>query len=94
MSDNWDFYAARIDDQPASIFVDLGAESAAPIASLGHMAYVRLYMKHPRPDGLSSSDEYDTLVGVEDAMEASLVGDDVVYVGRNTSNGCRDHAKI
>ena len=90
MTDNWDFYATRVDDQPASIFVDLGAESAAPVALLAHMAYVRLYMKHPRPDGLSSNDEYDALVGLEDAMEADLVGDDVVYVGRNTSNGCRD----
>ena len=88
MTDNWDFYALHVDGEPASIFVDLGIQ--APIALLPHMAYVRLFMKQPRADGLSSSDEFDTLVSIEDAMEASLCGPLVAYVGRNTSGGCRD----
>lgn len=90
MTDNWDFYALRVDGEPASIFVDLGIQSEAPVDSLPHMAYVRLFMNHPRPDGLSSNDEFDTLVIIEKAMEANLCGESVGYVGRNTSGGCRD----
>jgi hypothetical protein len=90
MTDNWDFYALRVDGEPASIFVDLGIRSDAPLSSHPHMAYVRLHMSQPRPDGLSSQVEFDTLIEIEKAIEASLCGDEVGYVGRNTSGGYRD----
>ena len=54
------------------------------------MVYVRLYMNQPRPDGLSSREEFDTLMHIEKCMGASLCGEGVGYVGRNTSGGCRD----
>ena len=90
MTDNWDFYALRVDDQPASIFVDLGIQQQAPLRSHPHMAYVRLRMNQPRPDGLSSQEEFDTLIDIEEALEANLCNDEVGYVGRNTSGDCRD----
>ena len=90
MTDDWDFYALRVDGEPASIFVDLGIEADAPIPALPHMAYVRLFMDQPRSDGLSSSEEFDTLVAIEKSMEETLCGESVGYVGRNTSGGCRD----
>lgn len=90
MTNDWDFYALRVDGQPASIFVDLGVEPEAPMSSHPHMAYVRLYMNQPRPDGLSSRDEYDALIDIEKALESKLCNDQVGYVGRNTSGGCRD----
>lgn len=90
MTDNWDFYALLVDGEPASIFVDLGIESDAPKMSHRYLAYVRLYMNQPRPDGLSSKEEFDTLIDIERSMEADLCGDAVGYVGRNTSGGCRD----
>jgi len=90
MTDNWDFYALRVDGEPASIFVDLGIQSRAPLSTHPYMAYVRLHMNKPRPDGLSSNEEFDTLIEIEKAIEANLCGDEVGYVGRNTSGGCRD----
>jgi hypothetical protein len=90
MTDNWDFYALRVDSEPASIFVDLGIQFQAPLSSHQHMAYVRLHMNQPRPDGLSSKEEFDTLIDIEESIEANLCGDEVGYVGRNTSGGCRD----
>lgn len=90
MSDKWDFYLQLVDDKPGSIFVDLGIRSGVPLPDLSHMAYVRLYMKNPRSDGLSSSEEFDALTTIEDALERGLCSSAVVYVGRNTSNGCRD----
>jgi len=91
MSENWDFYFLRVDDKPASIFVDLGIASEAPIEALPFMAYVRLYMQHPRPDGLSSQEEFDALTSVERAIQRDLAGDGgILYVGRKTGDGVRD----
>lgn len=80
----------RIDGAPASIFVDLGIEARVPLSTHPHLGYVRLHMNQPRPDGLSSSEEFDTLVEIEKAIEAELCGDEVGYVGRSTCGGCRD----
>jgi hypothetical protein len=90
MTDDWDFYLLRVDGEPASIFVNLGIQADAPLQALPHMAYVRLYMNQARPDGLSSSEEFETLVAMEKSMEEILCGESVCYVGRNTSGGCRD----
>jgi uncharacterized protein (TIGR01619 family) len=90
MTNDWDFYSLRVDDQPASIFVDLGIRSQVPIAALPHLAYIRLYMNEPREDGLSSQREFDQLIAIEDSITEALCSDSVGYVGRNTSNRCRD----
>jgi hypothetical protein len=90
MTDNWDFYFLRVDDKPASTFVDLGAIDYAPVASLPFMAYIGLTMNAPRADGLSSQAEFDTLAAIEDALKGQLVGEGTDYVGRCTTNGCRD----
>jgi len=90
MTDNWDFYALRVDEQPASIFLDLGIQADAPMQALPYLVYIRLFMNQPRADGLSSQEEFDMLVSIEKSMEAKLCGDSAVYVGRNTSAGCRD----
>lgn len=90
MTDDWDFYFLRVDDKPASIYVDLGAYSSAPNPKMPHMAYVRLHMREPRDDGLSSQAEFDALITVEDALKAALVNTETEYVGRCTTNSCRD----
>ncbi|WP_255991631.1 DUF695 domain-containing protein [Chitinolyticbacter albus] len=90
MTDDWDFYFLNVDDKPASIYVDLGVHDAAPNPALPHMAYVRLHMREPRDDGLSSQAEFDTLVAIEDALTAALVNEETEYVGRCTTNFCRD----
>lgn len=91
MSQDWDFYFLRVDDKPASIFVDLGLANEAPLERFPYMAYVQLQMNAPRADGLSSREEFDSLKTVEGLFERALSKPgDTMYVGRNTSNGCRD----
>jgi hypothetical protein len=89
-SDDWDFYYCRVDDKPASIYLDLAAIEEAPKASLPCMAYIRLSMREPRPDGLSSQAEFGTLCALEDHLVATLINDGVQYLGRCTTNACRD----
>jgi hypothetical protein len=61
MSNDWDFYSCRVDDKPASIFVDLGIRRDVPLSGRPYMAFVRLFMRAPRPDGLSSQEEFEDL---------------------------------
>lgn len=91
MSDEWNFYALRVDGEPASIFVDLGIAKEAPLVDLPNMAYLSVRMNNPRPDGLSSQDEFDNLIALEETITAAVQRDEKsLYVGRNTSSGNRD----
>jgi hypothetical protein len=86
MSDDWDFWFTRLDEHAISIFVDLGIKSDVPIRGYAQLGFVRLQLQKPRPDGLSSSEEYPNLIQVEDALSASLCVDAKrLYVGRTTS---------
>ena len=91
MSQDWDFYFLHVDSKPASIFVDLGLATEAPLERFSYMAYVQLLMNAPRADGLSSREEFDPLKAAEELLERDLAKEgQTIYVGRNTSNGCRD----
>lgn len=91
MSDNWDFYPLLVDGDPASIYVDLGLARTAPVKTQPHMAYVRVFMRQPREDGLSSREEFDVLISLEDALVDGVAANGVTtYSGRNTSSGNRD----
>lgn len=91
MSDHWDFYPLLVDGEPASIYLDLGIAQSAPIKGSADMAYIRVTMREPRPDGLSSQAEFDDLIQVEDSLSEHFAeSHDTIYVGRNTSSGNRD----
>jgi regulator of RNase E activity RraB len=90
MSEDWDFYFARVDDEIASLYVDLGIARDAPLASHPLLGWVRVEMQDPRPDGLSSDAEFDALIAIEDGLLATLDQVGAIFVGRNTSSGQRD----
>ncbi len=91
MSDEWDFYSLLVDDQPASIFLDMGIAREAPISGHGTMGYLRVHMRQPREDGLSSEAEFQTLLALEDDVTPKITtAARAIFVGRNTSSGNRD----
>jgi regulator of RNase E activity RraB len=91
MTDEWDFYFLRVDDEPASIFIDMGIARSAPMPGFDKAAYLRVWMNNPRPDGLSSQEEYEALVALEEAVTVAVEkSGSTAYVGRNTSSGRRD----
>jgi uncharacterized protein DUF695/regulator of ribonuclease activity B len=91
MSDDWDFFSLRVDDEAASIFVDLGIRGLAPVGTHPLMGYLRVAMHRPREDGLSSQEEFDDLIALEDRVTAGIAQNGTaIYVGRNTSGGNRD----
>ena len=91
MSEKWDFYDVTVGGRPAYIFCDLELVSKAPIAALSISAHVRLTMNKPREDGLSSEEEFDTLIQIEEALECAFSETThTIYVGRVTWGGVRD----
>lgn len=92
MSENWDFYPCRVEDEPASIMLNLGLAKEAPVETLPDCTWLRVALKAPRPDGLSSSEEFDRLCEIGDALEAAVeeASTGLRYVGRCTCGGRRD----
>ncbi len=90
MTDRWGFYFCEIDGERASIFLDMGVARLAPIPDFDKGAYARVWMNRPRPDGLSSQEEYDALAALEDTLTKNAGPSGALYVGRNTFGGCRD----
>lgn len=91
MSEQWDFYFFEHQGHAGSIFVDLGLEADAPLRGFARAARLSLQMRQPRPDGLSSSEEYPQLIAVEDALKAHVDDASARFVGRNTTQGRRDY---
>ena len=57
-----------MDDEIASIYLDLDFRSIAPVSSKPVMAYIRVRLNNPRPDGLSSDKDFDVLSTLEDSL--------------------------
>jgi len=72
MGDNWKPYLCNVNGKIASIFVNLGLQNEAPLASKPWLLWTWVYFKTPRPDGLSESKEAPTLFNIEDALEQCL----------------------
>jgi regulator of RNase E activity RraB len=91
MSDRWDFYFAKIDGDIASIFVNLSLEDEAPVARYTSLLVVRLTMREPRDDGLSSDEEYAALSVIDETLYGEVCEKaNAIYAGRVTYAGLRD----
>ena len=65
---NWDFFMCRIEGAPASIRTNLALIEVAPLEGLSQRLQFYIKMQNPRPDGLSSNEEYPMLCDIEDAI--------------------------
>jgi uncharacterized protein (TIGR01619 family) len=91
MSEDWDFYFLKVNDELSSIFVDLGVVNKAPLIELPFLATLRIRMRDPRADGLSSGEEFESLIAIENAILRTLERDSkTIYVGRRRSSGFRE----
>jgi hypothetical protein len=72
MSKEWDFYFARVNDDLASLFVDLGIRDSARDPLRTYLVWCWVYMNQARSDGLSSAGEAPILGTIEDDLVGSL----------------------
>jgi hypothetical protein len=91
LSDEWDFYFARVNDAVSSIFVDLGIRPDAPIEKRPWLLWVWVEMQSARPDGLSSNDEAPKLHALGESLDSMIsVTCGAQLVGRITGGGRRE----
>src|SRR5258708_2933562 len=91
MPEDWDVYLGPVDDQPASIFVDLSLLNAAPDANRPWLLRVAVQLQRPGEDGLGSQAESEALYEIEDRLFAGVAQSlRARYVGRITTQGRRE----
>ena len=84
---NWDFFMCRIEGVPASIRTNLALIDVAPLEGLTQRLQFCIKMKNPRPDGLSSNEEYPILCDIEDAIGEKAEATGAVLVSVIKSEG-------
>jgi hypothetical protein len=91
MPEGWNFYFCKVNDVLASVALDLGLRKHAPDLSKPELLWIWVYFKSPRPDGLSSSSEFDSLVAIEKQLTESLEQKfHALLCGRITTDGRRE----
>ena len=88
---HWESYFTRVNNQLASIFVDLARQANAPDPGRPVLLHLWVNFLNPRQDGLSDSEEAPALFELEDAIDDAVRGRcGAVYVGRITGSGRRE----
>ena len=86
MSDQWIFFPCQIGEHRASILFDHGIRDSIDEAPRLFLK-VRAAFKSPRPDGLPTSEEFQQLSKLEDALQALVQEKKSIYVGRVAVEG-------
>lgn len=87
---DWGQYFCNVNGKLSSILVDLDLKDLLP-DSRSDLIWIWIYMKAPRPDGLSSNEEFETLNTIEDVLTKRLEQEcDACIAGRITGNGRRE----
>lgn len=88
--ENWSFYISSYEELLYSNFLDLELAKVAPVSEADQLLSIKIKLKSPQEDGLSSFDEHDDLVKLEDKLLEILFRDNLIYyAGRTTGNGNR-----
>ncbi len=89
MSDQWIFFPCQMGEHRASIFYDNGIRDSIDTIAPPHLLKVRVAFKQSRPDGMPTSEEFQSLTALEDALQALVQQHESLYVGRVTVDGHR-----
>jgi uncharacterized protein (TIGR01619 family) len=91
MVENWDSYFCNVNGVLASIFLNLELRNSSPDSKKPNLLWVWVYMKSPRHDGLSSSEEFKILSAIEDQLTSMMARKfDALFCGRITTDGRRE----
>lgn len=85
-SDEWDFYPCRVDDGPASIFLNLRYEQETP-SSADRLYWLVIYMLDGDEHAMGSRAEAEALFPLEDEIIGAAESLGLVYVGRLRNQG-------
>jgi regulator of RNase E activity RraB len=87
----WNFFFVNVNDRLASIALDLSLRGQAPMTSKAQLLWVWVYLRSPKPDGLSDKVEFETLAAIEDDLSTGLgTACLAIEAGRITTAGRRE----
>lgn len=91
MSEKWNNYFCNVNGRFASIALDLSLASRAPLPQKTVLLWVWVYLRFPRPDGLTTNAEFSSLSAIEEALTAALQeACAAIEVGRITTDARRE----
>jgi hypothetical protein len=91
LSDEWDFYFARVNGAVSSIFVDLGLRPDVPLEKRPWLLWVFVDLQAPNAEGLSTNEEAPRLHEIGEALVAAICAvSGAQLVGRITGAGRRE----
>jgi uncharacterized protein (TIGR01619 family) len=90
MSDNWNFYIDEVDENLASFVVDLDVTEEINIKKYNWLFSVKFTVKSPTELGFPDEREDDLMGELEYDLMEKLNEEDIVQVGRLTTNGTRE----
>ncbi|MBY6038063.1 DUF695 domain-containing protein [Fictibacillus nanhaiensis] len=90
MSDNWNFYLDELDGYLASFVVDLEVTEEINIKKYKKLFSVRINLKNPTEQSYPEEQEDDRIGEWEYDLMERLNNEDIVQVGRLTTNGIRE----
>lgn len=73
MSDSWDVYLKRVNDNLASILLDMGIRDQVPDERRPCLLYVWVRLENPNGHGLPEGSEFDALNQIDDALQKALL---------------------
>ena len=85
----WEFYFAQVRGRSASIFFDDSLAARLEDIDLPNALRLRVTMKQPREDGLSSNHEFEALNQLENTIVERLARLGTLHLGRITTGGKR-----
>lgn len=87
-ADDGDFYPCFVDDQPASIFLNLRHEHEPPPSSCSTLYTILIRMLDAGEHGMGTAEEAEVLSPVEDALSAAADAKlGMIFVGRLRGSG-------
>ena len=85
--DEWEFYPCEVDDEPASILINLRFMLEDPRDENDHVYHASLVMSETGPDGIGTQSEMERLSPIEDAVFDRTEQAGAQPVGRVRSQG-------
>ena len=85
--DQWDFYMCRVDDGPASIFLNFWFRDNGPVTSADNLYWCQIEMLKPGDHGMGVGTDAKVLYGIEDAITEKAQEYGLFYVGRLRNHG-------
>jgi len=91
VAENWNNYFSNVNGELSSIALDLELKKSAPDTMRPWLLWVWVYLKSPKPNGLSDSSEFEILSNIEDALTQSLGSNNgAIQAGRITGASRRE----